>query len=101
MNEKFKIKLNKSELDALYNVLELVTTMKPKQMNTKVYVAEMLELYKKVLLKWTCPKDKNTVTMTVPQALSFYILFNSYININIHTHVTVRVICDAIHKQYV
>ncbi len=100
MVEKFKIKLNQSELDVLYQVLQVAISMNPEQMITKVYVAEMVDLYKKVLLKWTCPKEMNTVVMTAAQAISFYLLFNSYFNSNIHTHITINTICNTIHKQY-
>lgn len=100
---KFKFKLNKEQLNALYHLInhEVGIETGPTMQN-KMYASVLLEIHKKLLLKWTYPNVKNSITFSSTQALVFWILFSPEDFTTFpFLFATINPILTAIHQQYV
>ena len=103
-SEKFKIKVNVSQLRELEQYVGCAAALKPSadQFNHKLLVACMISLHKKILAKWNYPTPITKITMTASEAIAFFLMFNNEdFSGAAYAEITIKNICRDIHKTYI
>jgi len=103
LHEKFKMSLNVDELNVLQHLLEMAVRLPlaSEDFQRKMLLCAMKEIHEKVLVKWYYPTTVIKITLTNTQAVAFYLMFNDEYFSNSFTDLTVKTICNKIHKQYI
>jgi len=105
MNDKLKIKVTRDQLHVLYSLVNDSILLKPEDMLAKLIHCKMIEIHKKILLKWTYPQRKNTITLTSAQAIAFWFMYHDctdeILNSDPFLFSTINPILTTIHQQYV
>lgn len=101
MENKYKIKLSKDQLNVVYKFVGNAIESRPKHMQKMLLIANMHSLHKKMLLKWTYPAQVNSITLTMSEAVSFWILFNDMQFDDPFVLATMTPILNDIHRKYI
>jgi hypothetical protein len=71
-------------------------------MQDKLIVSELIEVHKKLLVKWTYPTEgKQTLVLTPSQALAFWLYFSNVIFTDSFMIGMMEPIMTSIHQHYV
>lgn len=101
LNDKFKIILTKEQLDVIFIRVRKVTSERPDLMADKLMTSIMLGIYKKLLLKWSFPSSRNHISLTVPEAIAFWLTFNNFDFYDPFVSATMRTILNNIHQKFI
>ncbi len=100
-NDKFKIIATKDQLNAMYGLITNSVHVHNDSFEHKLVICELVEIYKKILVKWTFPKKVNTITLTPAQAIAFWLYYNKISFNDPFVFATVNPILMSIHQQYI
>lgn len=101
--EKFKLKLTVNELNVLQVALLLALQMplNSNDFRRKMLVCAMQKIHEKVLAKWNYPTRITKISLSNTEAIAFYLMFNDEYFTDEFADLTIRTICNKIHKQYI
>jgi hypothetical protein len=100
--KNFKFKITRSQLNVIYELTTNSVHLHNNSFEHKLIVCELLEIHKKLLIKWTYPKEgKNTIIFSPAQAIAFMLYYNKINFTDPFVLATMSTILTAIHQQYI
>lgn len=102
--QNFKMTLSKDQLNVVYGYVEIAAGIPAGSWRGakehKLLIALMVCIQKKLINKRTFPNSKNRISLTIPEAIAFYLMFNSANFSDPFELATMNPILTQIHKQY-
>lgn len=101
MKDKYKIIVTKEQLNVIFIRVLLAAELQPKDMIGKLMVSHLIAIHKKLLLKWTFPSAKNSISLTTPEAIAFWISFHHFKFSDPYVFATFNPILNDIHQKFI
>jgi hypothetical protein len=99
--DSYKMKLTRDQLNVVHQYVELASRIPAKDFAHKLLICQMICIHKKTLVKWSYPKQVNTLKFSASEAIAFWLMFENEDFTDSFVMVTMRAIINDIHKQFI